>query len=157
MALTLLIFRHANSGWDAASDQQRSLSELGVQQAMFMGEQLKERAIRPDLVICSSAVRAKATMDLAMTAGEWECDSNITEALYNTTVPATLSLIKQFSDHDAVVMLIGHEPTWSELVFKLTASPRPFATAGMCCLQFSCQHWQNVEPGEAELLWYEQP
>ncbi|MDH5517700.1 MAG: histidine phosphatase family protein [Gammaproteobacteria bacterium] len=157
MALTLLIFRHAKSGWDADSDHQRTLTELGQQQAKFMGEQLKERAIQPDLVICSSALRAKTTMDLAMTAGEWECDSNITDALYNTTVADTLNLIKQFSDHDKVVMLIGHEPTWSELVQALSSEAVAFATAGMCCLQFDREHWKDTEAGTAELLWYEQP
>ncbi|MCK4709917.1 MAG: histidine phosphatase family protein, partial [Gammaproteobacteria bacterium] len=126
MPLSLLVFRHAKSGWEASSDHERTLTERGQQQALFMGDLLKEKNITPDFILCSSAVRARMTMDLAMSTGEWECDSNITEALYNTTVENTLQIIKQLSDQDKVVMLIGHEPTWSELTTCLTSESASF-------------------------------
>ena len=157
MSLTLLIFRHAKSDFDAASDHERVITEFGQQQARFMGELVKEKAIQPDLVICSSAYRAKQTMDLAMTAGEWECDSSITDVLYNTTAGVVFELIKHFSDDDKTIMLVGHEPTWSEVASKLTADNISFSTAGMCGITFNTNSWQKVDASNLKEVWYEQP
>jgi len=157
MSLRLLIFRHAKSDFDAPSDHERTLTEHGVQQAKFMGEQLNEREIYPDLVICSSATRAKTTMQLAMEAGQWECDTSITDILYNTTVEVMAGLITQLSDSDQTVMLVGHEPTWSELGSILTGESMSFNTAGMCCISFDLKHWSDVAPQTGVLEWYESP
>lgn len=157
MPLTLLIFRHAKSDFDAPSDHERVLNEIGVQQAMFMGEELKEKNIQPDLVLCSSAQRAKQTMDLAMKAGEWECDSSIMDALYNATIDVMLEIIKQLSNHDKTIMFVGHEPTWSELVTRLTGESISFNTAGMCCVKFECDSWNTISEGAGKLEWYESP
>lgn len=156
MSKQLLIFRHAKSGWDANSDHERTLTEHGVQQAKFMGDLIQEKGIHPDLVICSSAARAVSTMELAMEAGQWLCDSTVTDALYETNVDAVIELLKQLGD-DKVVMLIGHEPTWSELASALTKESVSFGTAGMCSIQISANSWQQIGKAEAILEWYEQP
>lgn len=157
MSHTLLIFRHAKSDFDAPSDHERVLTDHGVQQAKFMGELLNEKGIYPDLVICSSASRAKETMNLAMVAGEWECDSSISDALYNTTTEVMLALIKQLTDLDKTVMFVGHEPTWSELANLLTGKPLSFNTAGMACIKFETSDWMSIESSSGVLEWYECP
>jgi phosphohistidine phosphatase len=157
MSLTLLIFRHAKSDFDAPSDHERILTDHGIQQAKFMGELLNEKGIYPDLVICSSADRAKITMNLAMEAGEWGCDSNITDALYNTTTEVMYQLISQFIDLDKTIMLVGHEPTWSELAKSLTGENLSFNAAGMCCIKFDTPHWSGVQAHSGTLSWYESP
>jgi len=157
MPLALLVFRHAKSGWEAPTDHERTLTEHGQQQAMFMGDLLKEKNIKPDFILCSSAVRARMTMDLAMKTGEIECDSNITDALYNTTVDNTIQILRQLSDQDKVVMLIGHEPTWSELTTSLTSEPASFSTAGLACIEFDNEQWKDVGKNKAKLKWYEHP
>ena len=156
MSRQLLIFRHAKSGWDAESDHQRTLTETGVQQAKFMGDLLQEKNIQPDLVICSSASRAIRTMELAMEAGQWHCDSTVTDALYETNADAVIELLKQLGE-DRVVMLVGHEPTWSELASSLTAESVSFSTAGICSIQLPIDAWQQIKPGEGALEWYEHP
>ncbi|MDH5423935.1 MAG: histidine phosphatase family protein [Gammaproteobacteria bacterium] len=157
MSHTLLIFRHAKSGMDAPSDHERTLTKHGIQQAKFMGELLNEKDIHPDLVVCSSASRAVETMNLAMMAGQWECDSTVTDALYNTTVNVLFELFKHLSENDKVVMLVGHEPTWSELANSLTGETLTFNTAGLCCISFDIEQWKDLKPGSGMLEWYESP
>jgi len=157
MSLTLLIFRHAKSDFDAPSDHERVLTEYGQQQAMFMGELLEEKALTPDFVLCSSALRAKETLDLAMTAGKWMCDSSVTDALYETTAETALELVKQMSDEDQTILLVGHEPVWSDLATRLTGQSVSFNAAGMSCISFTVNHWSEVEFGTGCLEWYENP
>ena len=157
MSLTLLIFRHAKSDFDAPSDHERTINDLGIQQAKFMGELLNEKEIKPDLVLCSSALRARTTMQLAMEAGEWECDSSILDEIYNTTLDVIVKIIMQLSDNDKTVMLVGHEPTWSELATAITGTPMSFNAAGMCSIKLNIKHWNQIAPGSGELEWYESP
>jgi len=157
MSLTLLIFRHAKSSFDAPSDHERVLTDYGQQQAMFMGELLEEKSLSPNYVLCSSALRAKETMDLAMNAGKWECDSSVTDALYETTAESMLGLINQMSDEDKTIMLVGHEPVWSDLASRLTSDSISFNTAGMACISFSLNHWNEIGFASGCLEWYENP
>ena len=157
MSLTLLIFRHAKSSFDAPSDHERVLTEFGQKQAMFMGELLEEKQLKPDYVLCSSALRAKETMELAMSTGKWVCDSSVTDALYETTAEATLKLIKQMRDDDQTIMLVGHEPVWSDLASRLTGQSASFNTAGVACISFTTSHWCEVEFGSGSFEWYENP
>lgn len=156
MPLQLLIFRHAKSGWDADSDHERTLTEHGEQQARFIGELIEEKGVIPDLVLCSSARRAVSTMELAMQAGNWMADSSVTDALYETNAEAVIELLKQLGE-DKTVMLVGHEPTWSELASSLSGESVAFNTAGIACLIFDCNSWQQITPGKARLEWYQSP
>lgn len=157
MSFTLLIFRHAKSSFDAPSDHERVITTHGQQQALFMGDLLKEKDIKPDFILCSSAIRARQTMDLLMQSGEINCDTNISDALYNTTVENTVQIIKQLSDQDKIVMLIGHEPTWSELTHWLTDKPVSFGTAAIACIKVEIDHWSEILAGKGNLDWSEQP
>ena len=60
---TLLILRHAKSSWKFPdlSDHDRPLNRRGKQDAPRMGRLLKEKGLVPDLVISSTATRAKDT------------------------------------------------------------------------------------------------
>lgn len=157
MALQLLIFRHAKSGWDADTDHQRTLTTYGEQQAKFIGEWLAEQGQTPDLILCSSAARAIATMELAITAGHWNSDSSISDAFYETNAETVLELIRHLSDTDKTVMLVGHEPTWSELASSLTGESVTFNTAGICCINFDKDSWSQINYGDGKLLWCQSP
>ena len=73
MAKKLILFRHAKSDWDsgAASDHARPLARRGVEAARVMGKFLMSAGEVPDQVLCSTAVRAMATVQLAAKAGGW--------------------------------------------------------------------------------------
>ena len=59
----LILFRHAKSDWadPLLEDHDRGLAPRGRRVAGSMGAWLAGRGFRPDLVVCSTAVRAQAT------------------------------------------------------------------------------------------------
>ena len=65
---TLCLMRHAKSGWDdpSLSDHDRPLTARGVEAAGLVGRHLKQRGVRPDLVLCSTARRAAETLALVL-------------------------------------------------------------------------------------------
>ena len=60
---TLLVLRHASAGWDSAQipDHERELTPHGVREARWVGLFLRQRRLKPDRLLCSSARRARST------------------------------------------------------------------------------------------------
>src|SRR5258708_30988934 len=63
---TLLLLRHAKSSWDnpGGRDFDRPLAPRGRRTAPLIGGHLRDRQLLPDLVLCSTARRARQTHDL---------------------------------------------------------------------------------------------
>jgi phosphohistidine phosphatase len=154
---TLLVLRHGKSDWNAehGEDHDRPLARRGRKAAQRMGRFLSSLGQEPDLVLSSSATRARETAELAMAAGDWTCPLDSTWELYAATVPATLKIIQSQDDQINNLMLVGHQPTWSELVAHLMGGGGlRFPTAALARIDFDASSWQEIEPGAGSLVWF---
>ncbi len=156
----LILFRHGKSDWEASfnRDHDRPVAERGQRAAQTMGRWLAAMDRVPDLAITSSAVRAKTTLELAMAAGQWDCSTQVTSDLYEATVEVVLGVIHQQPDAHHALMLVGHEPTWSDtLTYLMGGGAVRMSTAAMACLGFEVDHWAQVGQGRGTLLWLMPP
>jgi phosphohistidine phosphatase len=157
---TVILFRHGKSSWDSAaeSDHERPLAERGRRAADRMGRYLAKKAEVPDLAISSTAVRARDTLDRAVRAGAWSCRVEELDDLYLPSPYTLLEVIQQQSDGLASVMLVGHEPAWSETLSLLVAGERPrFPTAAMARIDVDTERWADVDFGTGTLRWMVTP
>ena len=157
---SLILFRHAKSDWDASyqTDHNRPLAHRGVKAAQQMGTILSDSGKLPDLVICSTATRARQTLELASTAGNWNCDVQFSDDLYEATAKNLISLLQQVSSSVNSLMLVGHEPTWSSLTSMLIGGGNiRFPTAAMARIDFYYNDWRSVDIGSGQLRWLLQP
>lgn len=127
---TLLIMRHAKSDWDASyeHDHDRPLNERGIRSAGVMGRVLSDQGLIPDLVVTSTAVRAKTTAEIASASGGWGTSIVLDETLYTGGVDNAISVILASASLDRL-MIVGHQPTWSMLVTMLTDQAADMRTA----------------------------
>ena len=157
---TLFLFRHAKSDWDAhyTTDHQRPLSSRGISAAKTMGLLLAQSNKLPDLVICSTATRARQTYELAAKQGNWHCDSQFSDLIYESHSSEILELLQQMNQNLNSVMLVGHEPTWSGLTSLLIGGGNiRFPTAAIARIDFYANDWRNVNAARGELRWLLQP
>ena len=156
--LELLVMRHAKSDWDAGTDDhERPLAERGVKAARKVGRFLAAADMVPELVICSTAMRARATVELAVEAGDWHCPVEHTRAFYGADPAAVLAEIAS-RPAPPRLMVVGHEPTWSELVSLLVGGGAVrIATAAVACLELPANEWSEIEPGVGRLVWLVTP
>ena len=156
--LELLVMRHAKSDWDAGTDDhERPLAERGVKAARKVGRFLARAEMVPELVICSTAMRARATVELAVEAGDWHCPVEHTRAFYGADPAAVLAEIAS-RPAPPRLMVVGHEPTWSELVSLLVGGGGVrMATAAVACLELPANDWSAIEPGAGRLVWLVTP
>lgn len=157
---TVFVLRHGKSDWQAGygSDHDRPLAARGIAGAELMGRFLGRNRQEPARVLTSTAVRARCTAELAMAAGNWECSLEYTEALYGASVPAVIDLLQMQDDALPSLLLVGHQPTWSELIADLTQGTAvQFPTAALARIDLDADRWRDVQPGVGILRWLVTP
>ncbi len=151
---TILLLRHGKSDWasDTGDDRDRPLAKRGQRAARVMGELLARTGLTPHAAISSPAVRARTTLELAMKAGGWMCPVLVSEALYGEGPHAVLDEIGRQSDDAERLLLVGHEPTWSDVVGLLVGGGRHrVATGALVAIDVEVDAWSRVVPGSGQL------
>jgi phosphohistidine phosphatase len=157
---TVLLFRHAKSDWKAEAelDRDRPLNKRGKRDAKRMGRYLSSVGALPDRVVTSPAVRAVKTVELAAAAGGWGCEIAVDESLYETDPQRVLSLIQEQPDAGDRLLLVGHEPTFSETGSLLIGGGSlRFPTAAIACIEFEAERWADVKAAGGTLTWFLTP
>lgn len=156
----VLILRHGKSAWDtdAANDHDRPLAGRGRKAARLMGGFLTRLNQQPEHLVTSTAVRALHTAELARKAGRWACGVESRRELYGASPPSVLRLVQNQDDTITSLLLVGHEPTWSQLIGTLTGGGAPrFPTAAMARIDFAIDRWQEIQAGRGTLIWLVTP
>lgn len=156
---TLFVLRHGKSDWSAdyATDHDRPLAKRGYRAARCMGEFLRQTAQVPDLVVSSTALRARRTAELAIETGDWDCPLQCDGDLYGASAPAVLELIREQPEGISSLLLVGHQPTWSQLVALLSGAVTRFPTAALARIDFDVEQWTDLQPGTGSLVWLVTP
>jgi phosphohistidine phosphatase len=150
----VLLLRHGKSDWDSdtGDDRDRPLAKRGQRAARVMGRLLTRSALVPDVAVTSSAVRARVTLELAMKAGGWDCPVQVSEALYGEGPYAVIDEIGRQSDEATTLLLVGHEPTWSETLGLLVGGGRHrVPTGALAGIDLDIERWADVGPGAGQL------
>ena len=156
----VILFRHAKSDWNAPSgaDHDRPLAERGRAAADRMGRFLAEKGEVPDVAISSTAVRARETLDRAARAGDWSCRVEQLDDLYLPSPHGLLRVLQRQEEPLTSVMLVGHEPAWSETLSLLVGGGEyRFPTAAMARVDVAVDLWEEVDFGLGELRWMVTP
>src|SRR2546423_8442596 len=161
----LYVLRHAKSAWDdpALADHDRPLAPRGRRAAKAIGRHLRAEGVEPELVLCSSARRARETLERIEPAlGRRRV--RVERELYGAGADALLERLHAVPDAVASVMLIGHNPGLEDLVLSLArpADKRDeieakFPTAALATLAFDGEHWADLCPDAADLVAYVRP
>ena len=160
MSKQIFIYRHGKSDWAAAygSDHDRPLAQKGIESAKTMGRMLRLSGQVPELVITSTATRAKQTLEISKAGGKWNCEVTENEILYSESYEEIFKLVKNLSDKYSSVMLVGHEPKCSMLVSHMIGGGEiTFKTATMARIDFIFDKWSKLRPGGGELRWMQNP
>lgn len=123
MSFSIYIMRHAKSEWSTmSSDFDRPINERGKKNAIRMGRWLREQGILPEMVVCSSANRAKQTWQLVnQELGGIDSENlMLTRDLYLADAESLLDRIKLYQNGVNSLLLIAHNPGLDVLVNHLS-------------------------------------
>ena len=145
---TLFIVRHGKSSWeyDDVKDIDRPLSERGIRDAYTMAVRLREKDLFPSRMISSPASRALHTgVIIKHVLGISDRDFFIDSNIYQANSRELMGILYGLDDHVASVMLIGHNPTFTDLANELSDHPlENLPTAGVVVIHFTVDKWTQV-------------
>lgn len=158
----LMLLRHAKSDWSGPPlrDQDRPLNARGRQAAVQMARYMAKHALDPDLVICSTAVRARETVDLGADAFPRKPRITYEARIYNADPETLLKVLRETRDSVHTLLMVGHNPGMQSLAELLIATGdidsrqqllAKFPTAGLAIIDFQIDDWRKVHPHAGRL------
>ena len=145
---TLLIVRHAKSSWDFPElpDYDRPLIETGIARTRMVIGYLIEKGIKPDLIICSHAVRAKETALLIAEGLHYPKDKiKVEEKIYSGNEDDVFDLIFGVPDTLEQLLIVGHNPTFTNIANNFLENQLEWLpTSGVVCIEFKTDKWENI-------------
>jgi phosphohistidine phosphatase len=158
---TLLLIRHAKSGWNDASlsDFDRTLTERGKSDAKMMAKRIKEQSIDIDFFVSSPAKRTRKTAKLFMKEFKKnEEEMLLISDLYEASVTDFYVTIENLEDTKNVVAVFAHNPGITEFVNSLECSPLyNMPTCAVFALKIKTNHWKEFHGAEKEFLFFDYP
>lgn len=155
---TLLLLRHAKSSWKnpTLEDHDRPLKKRGRRAAPRMGRLAREQGLTPEIILCSTAVRAVETERLFSEEAEFRGELRLEADLYLAEPEAILALLAKAGLRGAEkVMVVGHNPGLEELLARLTGVEERFPTGALAEVRLPIESWERIEEAKGELgkLW----
>jgi phosphohistidine phosphatase len=156
----LHLLRHAKSSWDddALRDRDRPLAPRGRRASKRIASWARKHDVRPQLVVSSSAVRARETLR-GVLPGLGEPEVWIEVALYAASAETLLERVHALPDEAEEAMLIGHNPGLGDLLLLLAApgelrerAEAKVPTGALATLEADIERWADLEPGGAQVV-----
>ncbi len=146
MPRTLLIMRHAKSSWSGHGliDHDRKLAKRGKRDARRMGEELRDRDLLPDIILSSTARRARSTVRRMVKASGYSGRVVDDPALYFGDLADHLRTLSALPDEMQSAMLVGHNPLLEELLHHLAGRRIRLPTTALACLDLPIDTWRGL-------------
>ena len=151
----LLLLRHAKSGWDnpKLSDYDRPLTARGEHEAPLVGKELKRRGTLPDLILSSSAVRARQTIERVIRAGKLSNKPEFRDSLYGASSDELLVQVQALPESISCLLFCGHNPGLENLLCRLTGTIQNMTTACLACIDLESASWEEIAEESGNLKW----
>jgi phosphohistidine phosphatase len=149
---TVIVLRHAKAVHTLGlADLERSLTDRGRKDAAAAGDWLRAQGLLPERVLCSTSERTRETLERL----SLDAPVSYEPGIYDNDVDTLLDLIRQTGDDVGTLLLIGHNPSFHQLVFDLTGSdPETFPTSALAVIELA-GGWAETWPGAGRttVLW----
>lgn len=166
---TLLLLRHAKSAWSdpRLADHERPLNGRGERAAKAMADHIAHQGLRPDLILCSTAMRTRQTLAPLLKRLEAPAPPiSLEDGLYLASEQVLLAHLRAVPDDVSTVLLIAHNDGIGELARMLAGSGpagalarlrEKYPTGALATLQVAAGPWRDLAPGSAELVAFVRP
>ncbi len=162
----LFLLRHAKAGAGepGGDDFDRPLAPRGRRAAPRIGDYMRNQNYRPEIALCSPALRTIQTWELVQAGLDIVPVTQIETGLYLGHPNAHYDRILNLDDRFGTAIVIGHNPAMLTLALGLigrgTSMANPFgkfATAALAVFDFETENWRGVAPGQGKLVGFTRP
>ena len=156
----LYLIRHAKSDWSDESkrDFQRGLNKRGQRAIFTMANALQQKKVMPDLILSSSATRARLTSEGLAKEINYKGKIKYIDELYMAEPLDVISMIKKIKDTYDTVFIVGHNPETNELAdLMLNDYIENVPTLGIVAFELPIKEWNTFKPQHAKFNFFIYP
>ena len=136
MAVQVWFLRHGEAvPHDAKPDFERELTPRGERQAEAAGRGLGRSGV--ELTACYSSPRVRARQTAEIACGDLGVGVELAESLSSDFDLDDLTELLHAHDEDARVLLVGHEPDFSQAVHDLTGAAIDMKKGGIAAVKLT--------------------
>jgi phosphohistidine phosphatase len=145
---TLYLIRHgksSRSNFDMA-DKERALTDRGIKNCQEVGSILNEEEPSPTFLASSAARRTiQSSENILLRHPILPEFQQAYDELYIPDLETLQRFITKLSDEHEAVIIVGHEPSISEMLMSITKKPiEAIVTASISKIQFNCDEWSQA-------------
>ncbi len=163
----LYILRHSKAGQSnkrLLDDHERTLTGKGIDLCSAVSEQLQVSDKFPEVILCSTAIRAKETTKLVLeNIKESANDAEVKylPKLYLASPDDILNIIRDIDDDVESVMVVGHNPGLQQFSMNISGSGDKkkfremrgnFPPASLAVFDINNDNWADTKNQSAELV-----
>lgn len=143
----LLVWRHAKTepSGGGCPDHERELLPVGVTDAREVGKLVVERDLVPTVVLCSDAVRARQTADIACEAFPSAPLRIDLRELYDADGADIPGLLAVYAGSATRVLVVGHNPCVSEFVSAVARSSTQLTTGALAVVEAEAEDASRID------------
>jgi phosphohistidine phosphatase len=156
----LWLLRHATSSWDDPDldDHDRPLAPRGERAAAAMASHLRHAGVRPQLVLCSSALRARRTLSLVLASLGDRVVIEIDPQLYTFDAQVLIERLRSGPDDVRSLLLVGHNPALQDFALLVAAGgaardrvAAKLPTGALVTIALPDDPWTTLGESDAEI------
>jgi phosphohistidine phosphatase len=155
---TLFLLRHAKSSWKQPelNDHDRPLNKRGKREAPLVGKYLKEHDLIPDLILSSTARRARDTAQATAEESGYTGEIEYNKDLYLSDTACYLDILQYLPDSVNRVLVVGHNPDMDDFLTLLTDVNEHMTTAALVQVDLPISSWHELNEatdGRLKTFW----
>ena len=157
----LILVRHAKSSWknSEVEDHERPLAKRGERDAPYMAKVFRDKKLKVDLIISSTAVRALSTAQEFAKKLDYKKENILKSSeLYLAELEELIDFVRNLDDDRKTIMMFGHNPGFTWLANALTnGSIENVPTCGIVAIDFRGSSWKEISNGSGSVRFFEYP
>lgn len=138
--------RHGKSSWkdDKLSDHKRPLKKRGRKDSKRMAKVMSSNDLIPDLILSSSAERAKETVEIIVENLEYKNKIVYSDELYMGEPQDFIKVLTALKDDYNTVLIVGHNPGLEAYLQIIDGEIEALPTAGLGQLVLVIDQWEDL-------------
>jgi phosphohistidine phosphatase len=156
---TLFLLRHAKAenGSTGSPDFDRALNDRGRKEAQAVGAFIRKQNLVLDLILSSTAKRARETTELILASANLSVDVGYDQRIYEAGPLRLLEVLSEIEEDHSSVLLVGHNPGMEELLQLLTGRLEHMATGTLAKIDLKADWLNQTLETKGNLDWIVKP
>ena len=105
---------------------------------------MQETGLRPDHILCSTATRAKETLQLVLTDLDKSLPVTFLAELYHCNTTHLVGVLREVAEPTASVLVVGHNPDLELFLAQVTGQSERLSTGALAHIELDLSAWSEL-------------